>query len=62
MALGSGVAGRGERAGSGIIGACPQPAILFHFLARTWRSWPSGGRGPLEPGAGRGLTPPLPPT
>ena len=59
MTLGRGVAGRGEGAGSGIIGACPQRAGLLHLGLRRGGAGPAGaaGRARSDPASAADLTP-----
>lgn len=52
MTLGRGMAGRRERAGSGIIGACPQRAGLLHLLGSHLEIVAFGGAGPAGAGGG----------
>ena len=52
MTLGRGVAGRGERAGSGIIGACSQRAGLLRLLGSHLEIVAFGGAGPSGAGGG----------
>ena len=64
VTLGRGVAGRGEGAGSGIIGACPQQAGLLHLgshseIAAFGGAGPAGagGRARSDPASAADLTP-----